>query len=116
ARGRLLREMQGQHDALRAGVREEVAGEVANDDLYRAQKFLKTGELRREDGEEIQALVGHKLDTDKVKAMFPESGLGEKPDLTALRGMMKKGGTDPDILAPMFGFVNGEQMVRQIAD
>lgn len=116
ARGRLLREMQGQHDALRAGVREEVAGEVANDDLYRAQKFLKTGELRREDGEEIQALVGHKLDTDKVKAMFPESGLGEKPDLTALRGMMKKGGTDPDILAPMFGFLNGEQMVRQIAD
>ncbi|MDR3798423.1 MAG: hypothetical protein P4K93_09735 [Terracidiphilus sp.] len=116
ARGRLLREMQGQHDTLRAGVREEVTGEVAKDDLYRAQKFLKTGALRGEDGEEIQALVGHKLDADKVKAMFPDSAPGKKPNLTVLRGMMKKGGTDPDILAPMFGFDNGEQMVRQIAD
>ncbi len=115
ARGRLLREMQRQHDTLRAGVRDEVANEVAGEDLYRAQRFLKTGELRGEDGEEIQALAGHKLDADKVKAMFPDSALGEKPDLGALRGMMKKGGTDPDVIAPMFGFDNGEQMVRQIA-
>jgi hypothetical protein len=116
ARGRLMREMQRQHDALRDVERGEAAGEVAGSDLYRAQRFLKAGELRGEDGEDIQALVGHKLDSDRVKAMFPESAPGEKPDLGKLGSMMKKGGTDPDLIAPMFGFDNGEQMVRQIAD
>jgi len=116
ARSRVLKELQRQHDTLRKGVREEVAGEVQEEPVYAAQRFLKTGELKGEDGEEIQALMGHKLDSERVKALFPESAPGEKPDLGKLRGMTMKDGLDPDIVAPMFGYDNGEQLVRSIAD
>ena len=117
ARSKVLGELQRRHDAIRNGVRDEVAREVAEEPAYAAQRFLKNGELRGEDGEEIEALAGHKLDADRVKAMFPESAPGEKPSLAKLRGMTTtEGGLDPDIVAPMFGFDNGEQLVRSIAD
>lgn len=115
AKSAFLKDMQAQHEELRNTVREEVAKQLQEDPRYQAMDFLKTGKLPEINGEEVQALVGNKLDKEAVQAMF-RGKPGEKPDLSKLRGMTAKDGLHPDIVAPMFGFDNGEQMIRQIID
>jgi hypothetical protein len=117
AKSRMLKEMQAQHDSLRAETREEVAGEVRKDPVRQAMEFFKNGKMTGPDGEEIEATEGHKLDKDAVHSMYPESALGERPDLSKLRGMTAaEGGLHPDLAAEMFGFDSGDHMIRNIAD
>lgn len=117
AKSRMLQELQAQHDSLRAETREEVAGEVRKDPVRQAMEYFKNGRLTTPDGEEIEVTEGHKLDKDAAHSMFPEGALGERPDLSKLRGMTAgEGGVHPDLAAEMFGFDSGEHMIRNIAD
>lgn len=115
AKSLALKEMQAKHDSVRADTREEVAAEVKKDPVRQAAEFLKSGRMTTPDGEEIES-EGHKLDKDAVASMFPESALGERPDLSKLRGMTAEGGIHPDLAAEMFGFDNGQHMIRNIVD
>ena len=75
-----------------------------------------------ENGQEIQALAGHKLKIADVKALYPESkeSLTPAPDLTKLGygkyGMLAEEGLSPDLVASMFGFDSGDQLVRSLLE
>ena len=122
ARSRVLKEMQAKTADIRKGVREEVAAEVQNDRVYKAMEFLKRGIAVDENGQEIQALAGHKLKIADVKALYPESkeSLTPAPDLTKLGygkyGMLAEDGLSPDLVASMFGFESGDQLVRSLLE
>lgn len=119
ARSRVLKDLQKQADAARAAVRDEVEAEVYATPLYSAQQFLKRGTATI-DGEQIEALAGHKLDIEALKEMYPEGALGDMPawkDLGYGRyGMLGKDGLHPDLVAQMFGFTSGDQLVRALLD
>jgi hypothetical protein len=122
ARSRVLKEMQAKTADIRKGVREEVATEVQQDRVYRAMDFLKRGITQDENGQDVQALAGHKLKIADVKALYPESkeSLTPAPDLTKLGygkyGMLAEDGLPPDLVASMFGFDSGDQLVRSLLD
>jgi hypothetical protein len=115
AKGRALKAMQAQHNALRADMREGVAEDVTNSQpVYGAEHFLKTGEIR-ENGEVTGHAAEHKMDTDAVKALLAKEGEPE-PDMSRFRGMTKKGGMDPDDAAQMSGFEDGRALVEALRD
>jgi len=122
ARSRVLKEMQSKTADIRKGVREEVAAEVQNDRVYKAMEFLKRGVAIDENGQEIQALAGHKLKIADVKALYPESkeSLIPAPDLAKLGygkyGMLAEDGLSPDLVASMFEFESGDQLVRSLLE
>ena len=122
ARSRVLKEMQSKTADIRKGVREEVAAEVQNDRVYKAMEFLKRGVAMDENGQEIQALAGHKLKIADVKALYPESkeSLTPAPDLAKLGygkyGMLAEDGLSPDLVASMFEFESGDQLVRSLLE
>lgn len=122
ARSRVLKEMQAKTADTRKGVREEVAAEVQEDRVYLAMEFLKRGITKDENGQDIQALTGHKLKIADVKALYPESkeSLTPAPDLTKLGygkyGMLAEDGLPPDLVASMFGFDSGDQLVRSLLE
>ena len=122
ARSRVIKEMQKAHAEQRKRVRAEVEKEVRNDPLYRAMRWLKTGETTDEGGTEIKAQAGFKLSLEAVKAMYPESkaGLNTAPDFKRLGygqyGMLAEEGLHPDIVAGMFGFRSGDELVRSLLD
>lgn len=122
ARSRVLKEMQAKTADIRKGVREEVAAEVQEDRVYLAMEFLKRGITKDENGQDIQALTGHKLKIADVKALYPESkeSLTPAPDLTKLGygkyGMLAEDGLPPDLVASMFGFDSGDQLVRSLLE
>jgi hypothetical protein len=115
ARSKALKAIQDAQDVKRQGVRAEIKDEMAQEPLAKAKRFLKSGELEDENGEQRVITEGNKLDADRVKGMYGDSALGEKPDLGRLRGMTAKGALDPDLVANMFGFDNGDQLIRTIA-
>jgi hypothetical protein len=122
ARSRVLKEMQAKTADIRKGVREEVAAEVQEDRVYTAMEFLKRGITKDENGQDIQALTGHKLKIADVKALYPESkeSLTPAPDLAKLGygkyGMLAEEGLPPDLVASMFGFDSGDQLVRSLLE
>jgi len=115
AKGRALRELQKQAATARKAVREEVTKQVMAEPIERARRWLKTGEMETEQGETIKAEKGYKLNTAEVKAMYPESMLA-RPDLEKLRGLTGPEGRHPDLVAEMFGFHNGDDLVRELID
>lgn len=120
ARSRILKEMQKGNAELRAKVKAEVEAEVAEEPLYKAMNWLKTGETVDENGAETKADAGYKLSIEAVKAMYPESraGLDVVPDYKKLGygqyGMLAVDGLHPDIVAGMFGIESGDILVRQL--
>jgi len=116
ARSKALKALQKEAATLRKGVEEEVRAEVAAMPVYAAMRWLKKGEMVDPvTGEQIKADKGFRLNTETVAEMYPETALGN-PDLQRLRGMTAKTGLHPAIVADMFGFESGDQLVRAIAD
>ena len=122
ARSRVLKEMQAKTSDIRKGVREEVAAEVQKDRVYKVMEFLKRGTFVDENGEEIGTLGGQKLKIADVKALYPESKetLTPAPDFKKLGygkyGMLAEDGLSPDMVASMFGFDSGDQLVRSLLE
>lgn len=115
-RMRALKKIQADMAEKRKAVQAEAADEVAKEPVYQAMRWLKRGELTNPNGEEIKAEKGFKLDRAAVDAIFPESMPG-RPDLARINGLMvKEGGLDPSIVAEMFGFRDGAQLITSILD
>ena len=120
ARSRVLKEIQKQAADIRKKVKEEVAKDVSELPVYKAMKWLKSGETTDQDGVEVKAEAGYKLSLDAVKQMYPEdkTGLYAPPDYKKLGygqyGMMAAEGLHPDIVASMFGYPSGDIMIREL--
>ncbi|MGF6764070.1 hypothetical protein P3T24_004401 [Paraburkholderia sp. GAS33] len=113
AKGKIIRDMQRQHDALRDEVRERVALEVMDQPVNLARTFLETGESTDpRTGERVNAEEGYKLNSDALKRMYTEETY--PPDLTKLRGLTAKGGMHPDDVADLFGYRSGDDLVRDL--
>ena len=121
ARSRVLKEMQKGTAEIRKSLRDKIVEEVKADPVYRAINWLKTGETVDQNGNDIKVDAGYKLSIADVKAMYPESdtALYQGPDLKILgmgkqRGMMSEDGLHPDLVAEMFGFKSGDDLVRAL--
>ena len=116
AMSKKLRALQKQADEQRKVIRDEVTKEVDQQDVYRAELWLRKGEtIDPETGDTIKATKGFKLDTEKVKELYPETALA-RPDLEKLHGMTGKDGLDPQVVAEMYGFPNGDALIRSLID
>lgn len=125
AKDREIAKLQRQADSARRGIREQVEQEVAQMPVYRAEHFLRTGELEAGD-----------LSNNQRKAFDNTQGLRSKLDLGALKEMYGEGpaapwrylstgehglatakdGIHPDDAAEILGFDNGDQLVRALLD
>lgn len=117
ATSRMLSKLQGEHRELRKEMREEVSAEVRRQTVYRAMRYLRTGVSSDADGLGITASGPHRLDMDALEAMYPE-GMKDRPDIARLgtggRGMMGREGIHPDVVAEVFGYESGDQLVRAL--
>jgi hypothetical protein len=132
ARARILRDLQKKHDAKRKEVTAEVAAAVKVEPVYRAMTYLRYGRFVDTDGQEVEVEGTHRLDIEKVRAMYAgmpseeamaparaagfRGAVNVRPDITPLGtgkyGMLGKDGLDPDMVAEMFGYSSGDEMVR----
>lgn len=116
ARSKALKALEKEAATLRKEVEAEVRAEVEQQPLYKAMNWLKKGETTDPaTGDLVKAEKGFRLSTAALAEMYPETMLG-RPDLTRLRGMTGKEGLHPDMVADMFGFESGDQLVRAILD
>lgn len=118
AKAGALRDLQAQANSARAAVREQVSREVSQQPVYRAEAFLRRGEVIGEDGAVAREESLHKLDIDRVKEMA-QTVVGIDPEAvkalgTGKHGMLGKIGLDPDFAAERLGFINGEDLVRSL--
>lgn len=109
-----IAKLQKEARGLRAEIEEEVRAELAKQPVFAALRFIKKGEATV-DGEEIKATTGHKINTDALKEMYPETMLA-RPDLTKLKGLTNKEGLHPDVLADSFGFPSGDALIRALIE
>jgi hypothetical protein len=113
ARGRVIKQLQKEAKAKRAEVRMDVRREVMSQPIYRAWQFL-TGKLT-DDAQVVnpQALNAGRLDLGELKAMrLPE----EVVNALKARRMTAANGLHPDIVAELFGFTSGDELVRKLAE
>ncbi|MBU6407848.1 MAG: hypothetical protein KGS44_12045 [Alphaproteobacteria bacterium] len=108
AKSREMRKLQRQHAAERRAIREEVTAEVADKPVNRARRFIARGI-----GQDGQVIPGpHKLSKAALQAQFPEV------DLRALGfgqyGLVAEQGLDPDTVASMLGYQNGETLLNDL--
>lgn len=103
----------------RKELRRAVEAEVKQEPVYRAQRWLKRGEMTTAEGEEIKAGAGHRLSIPALKAMYPAGALDavqwEKLGYGAF-GMLAEDGMHPDQVAELFGYRSGDAMVREILE
>jgi len=109
AKDRAIRSLQREARNARADIRERVTRQVDDMPLYKAERFLRTGETEDANGDAIKATQGFKLNTDDLRRM------NNPVDLADLRGLTSPDGLHPDLVADMFGFNSGDSMVRQLA-
>jgi hypothetical protein len=133
AKSRELQRLQKQAEGLRREVRDEVAGQILDEPIERVRRFLRTGEISIQsyDGRDIfgrftekgtppeegavKVTKGHKLNSDILKEMYPEAMLA-RPDIGRLRNVTSKEGLSPDLVAEMFGFTSGDELVHALID
>jgi hypothetical protein len=126
ARSRILKALQKETETIRNEVLAEVAEEVRNEPVYRAERFIRKGELDLSSGAnrdarrtsiEVGMEGSRKLDSDAVKEMF-----GEEDDIwktfreKGKVGLMGPNGLHPDVVAEMVGFDSGHALVIALAN
>lgn len=109
ARTRLLKEMQAKHDDIRDKMRNDIAEEVAAEPVYMAMSVLKTGKGRVANGEMVVFSDKYKLNLAIVKSMIPAENLSKLG--YGKFGMLSEDGLHPDMVAEMFGFKSGDELV-----
>ena len=119
----LLRSMQRRKETevmrrvkgLREEARLDAAKELDAEPVYRAIRYLKTGELTDSNGQSIDAApmptqtgrATWRLDKEAVATLLPD---GEKLPSTYTLG----GAADPELVAPLFGYPSGRALVDAI--
>ncbi|WP_137924657.1 hypothetical protein [Cupriavidus sp. 2SB] len=121
ARSRTIKAMQKEAEAKRASVREEVAGEVYATPLYGSMQFLKRGTTTAGGETADMSDVPHKLSIEALTDMY-----GGEADKFALLdwsklgygqyGMLARDGLHPDVVAQMFGYTSGDQLVHALLE
>lgn len=116
ARTEVHREAKNARKAIEADIEREVDAEP----VQRARRFLRTGEVRDEQGQvvEVDPAAGwqsesktSKLNREQARALLPEGA-----NLNALRGLTAdEGGLSPDSVARLFGYASGQAMVEDMA-
>lgn len=123
ARSRMLKNLQKDAADKRKTVRAEVADEVNSEPLYAAIRFMSRGELEQEDQTnkqrkvaELASMVGTKLSLPALKEMYGEGPAAPWRYLsTGKHGLATaKDGLHPDLVAELFGFTSGDELVRKI--
>jgi len=114
ARGRKLRELQRQHDDKRKEIKDEVAEDLRILPVYRAMEFLKRGKVVDVDGTTKPATGQFKLSLAGVQAVMPPGF-----DVAILGrgryGMVNEDGLHPDLIAPLYGYANGAELVTALS-
>ncbi|UST54933.1 hypothetical protein NF681_07015 [Comamonadaceae bacterium OTU4NAUVB1] len=117
AKDKALRAAQKEADALRAEIEQQVRREVLAEPIYRAHQFLtgkaqdsiQPGKIAPED---VDTTLGNgKLRTALVKEIAPEAFA----ELRRMRMTSEKEGMHPDLVADMFGFSSGDQLLQGLA-
>jgi Large polyvalent protein associated domain 22/ADP-Ribosyltransferase in polyvalent proteins len=122
ARSRKLKELQKQHDVLRAGVAMQVRSEVLAQPIYRAWTFLtaKAGEQVIPGVTPIAAIdttqAAGKLRTQVLRDMYGTADDALWRTVSSLRMTSDETGMHPDIVAELFGFSSGDELVRALTD
>lgn len=119
AKNRVLKKLQKEAAEKRKAMTRKVTDEIKAEPVYAAMEFLKYGRFESAD-EQIEVTQGHKLSIEAVKELYGPDGLVEPPNWKALGtgkyGMLAKEGLDPDMVAQMFGFSSGDDMIRSILE
>lgn len=92
----------GPYKKMRKEVTAEVKESVSNAAVYKALDAMQKGELA--DGTKFE--VKPRLDRKAVKELMGQDTVNSMP-----RATLTRGGLDPDIVADMFGFVNGRALI-----
>lgn len=113
AKDRTIRRLQAEARDKRKAIRDEVTAEVMAEPVNRARTFLKRG-LDAE-GQPING--PHKLSLPALRAMYDgrPAGLIDYQRLGYGRyGMLAEEGLAPDMVADMFGFPSGEDLIETL--
>lgn len=121
ARSRKLKELQKQHDALRAQVASEVRAEVLSQPIYQAWTFLTSkseskavpGVTDLETADTTQS--SGKLRTQVLRDMYGTQDDAVWRKLSELRMTSDVSGLHPDLVAEHFGFSSGDELVQKLA-
>lgn len=108
ARGRELRKISKDVAEKRKAVEAEVKEQVRSEPVFAVQRWLKTGVLA--DGTKT---VGAKLSTSALREMYGDSPAAPWRYL-ATNMIAAEDGMHPDVVAEMFGYSSGDEMVRAI--
>jgi GNAT superfamily N-acetyltransferase len=123
AKAKELARLQRDAAAKRKAIRDEVGAEVMAKPINVARRFLTHGELPDADRNRTQrriledaGLNGTKLNLDALKEMYGEGSAAPWRYLpTGKRGLVTaEGGLMPDVVAELFGFDSGDQLVREL--
>jgi len=122
ARSRKLKELQKQHDALRREITMQVRAEVMGQPIYRAWTFLTAkGDnqvvpgVTPVDGLDTTEFTG-KLRTQVLRDMYGTADDALWRKVSELRMTSDEVGMHPDIVAELFGFSSGDELVKALAD
>ena len=120
ARSRKLKELQKQHDALRAQIAREVRAEVMSQPIYQVWAFLtsKTGDqavagVTDLENADLSTAAG-KLRTQVLRDMYGTADDAIWRKLSALRMTSDENGLHPDLVAERFGFQSGDELVQKL--
>ncbi|MEX2125493.1 MAG: hypothetical protein WD795_16490 [Woeseia sp.] len=114
AKGRRLKALQKDAKAKRDAIRDEVKAEVEAEAIYRARRFISTGEIQQ--GDEIRTFDEHRLSLEALNEMYPDGGIDFDQLTRGKRGVAKKGGIHPDSLAELLGFSSGDHLVKALIE
>ncbi|HSV48366.1 MAG TPA: hypothetical protein VLJ58_21435 [Ramlibacter sp.] len=114
ARDKALKARQAEVDALRKEAEREVRAEVMAEPIYRAWAFLTGKADKIAPGtvapENMSELASGRLRSSLVKETNPDAF----DRLAELRMVSEKNGLDPDIVAELFGFASGQELIETL--
>ncbi len=97
-----------EYKALKADMQAQVEAEVAADPVQQAKHLLRTGKML--DGTETpDDLKGMKLSSSSLMAAYPHRKI-----LQRLMGLHRKDGMAIDLVAGVFGFETGDELIQAI--
>lgn len=105
----MKREQQASYKADLEATRESVTAEANSQPVYQAREFLSMGRLLT--GELPEGLEPVKLNKAALVQMYGREFLKRLPRPYIYA---REGGVHPDVIAPVFGFPSGDEMVRAI--
>lgn len=95
----------------KSAIREEVTDEFSQMPVYQAVEFIRTGKFIGADGDRFGDIGMMKLDKDALLSMYGP-GILQKLPRAVPPLYVNKGGVHPDVIAELFGYQSGHQMVE----